>query len=70
VTKHPSAKCPRCGHKSTTPYAGNQHTWYCHGCGMAFETVEDGTTPYGDPSRIAARRENHRRTHRIVRVDQ
>ncbi len=50
-------KCPRCGKKTATPSAENNHAFYCHHCKQAFEAIDDGTIGKGDPSRIAERRE-------------
>ena len=50
-------RCPRCGKKTATPSAENNHAFYCHHCKQAFEAIDDGTIGKGDPARIAERRE-------------
>jgi ribosomal protein L37AE/L43A len=45
-----SANCPKCGRKSHTPADGKDQ-WYCHGCKLAFEAIDDGTITYGRPEK-------------------
>lgn len=40
-------KCPRCGKKTATPSAENNHAFYCHHCKQAFEAIDDGTIGKG-----------------------
>lgn len=49
------AKCIRCGRiKSVTLVPGSTEA-YCSHCDIRFDTVDNGTTGYGDPARMAAR---------------
>ena len=53
-------RCPRCGKKSHTTSGTSPHAMFCHGCGIEFEPegVEGmSDIGYGDPARIAERRE-------------
>ena len=50
-------KCPRCQRKSSTPSGTTPRAYYCHGCRIEFEPESDGDIGYGDPARIAERRE-------------
>lgn len=53
-------RCPRCGKKTATPSAENNHAFYCHHCKQVFEAIDDGTIGYGDPARIVERDERQR----------
>lgn len=55
-----SVRCPKCGTPSKTPHQG-KNQWYCHKCKMAFESGDDGLTPYGNPARIVQRQERLRK---------
>lgn len=63
ITQSP---CPMCGIRSNTPVGAK--AFFCHKCGLAFEPddgeTRDGDTPYGDPSRIAARNDQHAHSQR------
>ena len=53
-------RCPRCDKKSHTTSGTSPHAMFCHGCGIEFEPegVEGmSDIGYGDPARIAERRE-------------
>lgn len=53
-------RCPRCGKKSHTTSGTTPHAMFCHGCNLEFEpagTEGIDDTPYGDPARIAEKRE-------------
>ena len=52
-------KCPKCGHRSSTPHAGGPHVYYCYECQMPFEDIDDGTVGYRGPDRYAERNERH-----------
>ena len=54
-----TSKCPRCGRPSSTTTATNNHTYWCGYCRMEFEDCADGDFGYGDPARIAERRERY-----------
>jgi len=55
------ARCPRCGRRTDTALGENEHAWYCHHCGMAFEDVDDGDVGYGPPDRRMRREERRGR---------
>jgi len=55
-----SARCPKCGKKSHTTSGTSPRAMFCHGCNLEFEpegTEGMADIPYGDPARIAERRE-------------
>ena len=48
-------KCPKCGTHKTRP--NGDRLFFCSVCNMLFEPESDGDIGYGDPARIAERRE-------------
>jgi hypothetical protein len=56
-------RCPRCNRRGST----NEGTiCYCHHCKMQFDSQDDGTVGYGDPSRRIEREERQAARKRIA----
>jgi ribosomal protein L37AE/L43A len=60
-------RCPMCRSKHVAEVANK--VWYCSECSAQFDPVDDGVTPYGNPSRIVERRDGfqHREKARKLR---
>ena len=50
-------KCPRCQRKTATTSGTTPRAYFCPHCRIEFEPESDGDIGYGDPARIAERRE-------------
>ena len=48
--------CPWC-HTSRKVYPHGEREFFCGGCKRLFDLEKDGDVPYGDPAKIAERRE-------------
>ena len=53
-----SEKCPACKRPGIE---SGQRLWYCPTCQMEFESGDDGTIGYGDPTYYAERNERHKK---------
>jgi len=58
------AKCPRCGHLTSTKHNATPRAWWCHECKMPFEPEDDGDISYGPPDRRMRREERRRQPRR------